>query len=277
MTRTQLGRLMIAFGSIAVLLTCVTCGLTSLLFSARVRFFEVEIPRITFVEETVEIPRITVDPAVANPTESFEAPVLFDADSCAPEENPDGCSLDVGVNPGQVGVVFGWHIAWPKGNLDAGGNGCDLAVLRPGWYENLKIHDGRYEVYNVPQDDYGGWLEVLATQRADEQAANYSCPAKDFENIPQWDSSSPSPPTAEPTATPTVEACERRTTGENKSLRFNAGEAVYGWRITLDTGKECDGGKCYLLSAPSSGEVTSGVICPWPEEVQGVNPWDPSK
>jgi len=30
-----------------------------------------------------------------------------------------------------------------------------------------------------------------------------------------------------------------------------------------------------LPSAPVGGEVTSGVINPWPDEVKGVNPWQP--
>lgn len=227
---------------------------------------------------TVTVP-ITV--AVEAPTEGvvyaaeLEVPDLFDADSCPPEENPNGCSLDVGVNYGQVGVVFGWHVKWPSTELDAGGNGCNLVILRSGWYENLWFLDGRYEVYDVPSADHEGCIEVLATQRANEQAANYGCPEKDFEDIPQWTSSVPSPPISEPTATPTSTTCERQATGQNASLPFEAGEAVYGWKIELAPGEVCDGGECYLPNAPASGVVTSGVINPWPAEVQGVTPWEP--
>ena len=147
------------------------------------------------VETTAELEEAVVEPTVTAVVvqNDLAAPNLFDADSCPPEENPGGCSLDVGVNPGQIGSVFGWHIAWPKGELDAGGEGCDLVILTPGWYENLLILDGRYEVYDVPSD-YSGWVEVLGQQRAEEQAAHYSCPSKSFEDIPQWESSFPSPP-----------------------------------------------------------------------------------
>lgn len=224
-------------------------------------------------------------------TVTLESPVLFDADSCAPEVSR-GCSFDVGVNPGQVGLAFGWHIAWPQGGLDVGGNGCDLVVLRQGWYENLVILDGRYEVYDVPQTDYEGWLEVLAVQRADEQSANYRCPSKRFADIPQWDSTSPSPPiapTTTPTATPTrgptpsptpttTVARIRRATGQNKSLTFQVGDSVYGWRIKLADSRTCDGGECWLPTTPLSGTVTSGVINPWPNEVPEKtkkNPWKP--
>ena len=152
-------------------------------------------------EEQVVVTTAELEEAVVEATATavvvqndLTAPNLFDADSCPPEENPGGCSLDVGVNPGQIGLVFGWYITWPKGELDAGGEGCDLVILTPGWYENLLILDGRYEVYDVPSADYSGWVEVLGQQRAEEQAAHYSCPSKSFEDIPQWVSSFPSPP-----------------------------------------------------------------------------------
>lgn len=123
---------------------------------------------------------------------NIAAPVLHHADSHAPEEGVG--SFDVGVKNGQIGIAFGWHLLWPKGGLDAGGGGCDLLILTPGWYENFQVLDGRYEVYDVPSDDYNGWVEVLGQQRADEQAANYGCPAKSFEDLPQWESPIPSPP-----------------------------------------------------------------------------------
>ncbi len=119
-------------------------------------------------------------------------PVLHHADS-QPPENGVG-SFDVGVHKDQVGLSFGWHIAWPKGNLDAGGGGCNLVLLTPGWYENLQVTDGRYEVYDVPSSDYPGWVKVLGNQRADEQAKDYKCSQKSFSDIPQWKSTIPSPP-----------------------------------------------------------------------------------
>lgn len=150
-------------------------------------------------EELVIATTAELEEAVVEPTATtvivqndLETPALHHADSHAPEEGYG--SFDVGVNQGQIGLVFGWHIAWPKGELDAGGEGCDLVILTPGWYENLLILDGRYEVYDVPSADYSGWVEVLGQQRAEEQATHYSCPSKSFEDIPQWESSFPSPP-----------------------------------------------------------------------------------
>ena len=137
----------------------------------------------------VENPHDWTAPAGAN---ALVNPVLHHADS-QPPENGVG-SFDVGVKQGQVGLAFGWHIAWPTGGVDAGGDGCDLVILTPGWYENLQVTDGRYEVYDVPSSDYPGWVKVLGQQRADEQAGDYRCPARVFQNIPQWESAIPSPP-----------------------------------------------------------------------------------
>lgn len=130
--------------------------------------------------------------APIQPANSLVNPVLHHAES-QPPENGVG-SFDVGVKQGQIGLVFGWHIAWPKGNFDAGGDGCDLVILTPGWYENLQVQDGRYEVYDVPSSDYSGWIKVLGQQRADEQAKDYGCPTRTFDDIPQWESTIPSPP-----------------------------------------------------------------------------------
>lgn len=129
------------------------------------------------------------DPIVTN---DLVNPVLHHADSHPPEDGVG--SFDVGVKNGQIGLAFGWHIAWPKGSVDAGGDGCDLVILTPGWYENLQVTDGRYEVYDVPSSDYSGWVGVLGQQRADEQANDYGCPAKSFSDLPQWKSPIPSPP-----------------------------------------------------------------------------------
>jgi hypothetical protein len=130
--------------------------------------------------------------APAAPTNDLINPVLHHADS-QPPENGVG-SFDIGVKQGQIGLAFGWHIAWPKGSVDAGGGGCDLVILTPGWYENLQVQDGRYEVYDVPSSDYTGWVKVLGQQRADEQAKDYGCPAKSFQDLPQWESPISSPP-----------------------------------------------------------------------------------
>lgn len=147
-----------------------------------------EKPVVAYVTE--EEPVVIIPPAA--PANDLINPVLHHAES-QPPENGVG-SFDVGVKQGQIGLAFGWHIAWPKGSVDAGGGGCDLVILTPGWYENLQVQDGRYEVYDVPSSDYPGWVKVLGQQRADEQAKDYGCPAKSFQDLPQWESPILSPP-----------------------------------------------------------------------------------
>jgi len=217
------------------------------------------------VEKRVEVER-RVAHAANNPSE--KAPVLFDGQSTGKEYR---ATYDIGIKDGQVGILFGYGIVW-KENA-SGGEGCGLVWLKPGWYENLAITDGRYEIYDLPEDDQEDWIKVLVEQRAAEQASDYQCPEKESDEVPVWDSSAPSPPSSvtsptpqpEPTATPEP-ACERQTSGENKELSFEAGAEVWGWKIVLDNGESCDGGQCYVEEAPSAGKVTSGVVCPWEDE-----------
>lgn len=207
-------------------------------------------------------------PAVPLPSASSEilaglassAPVLFDAQSTGKEYT---ASYDIGVKSGQVGIVFGYAVNWK--DKSSGGHGCALVWLQPGWYPAFRITDGRYEVYNLPVSDPAGWIKVLVEQRAQEQATNYSCPSKTFNDVPVWTSTIPSPPT-EPTA-PTT-ARERQPTGVGKTLRFQAGDRVVGYRIVLDNDKKCEGG-CRLWDKPATvaGSVTDGVVNPWNTEV----------
>ena len=82
--------------------------------------------------------------------------------------------------------------------------------------------------------------------------------------------------TAVPSPTPTRIVRGRIASGANKSVQFFAGEEVWGVSITLNSGATCDGGGCYLRSAPESGEVFTGVVNPWPNEVpSGTQVWVP--
>lgn len=109
------------------------------------------------------------------------------------------------------------------------------------------------------------------------QAVEYGWAHNTVEPLAEWTacesltlSSEPAPEEAETTT------LLRRPTGQEQSLRFKAGEAVVGWRISLDSGPLCDEGNCYLTTAPGPGSVTSGVVNPWPTEVEGITPWNPS-
>jgi hypothetical protein len=204
------------------------------------------------------------------------APELHHADSHAPEEGVG--SFDIGVEPGQVGLVFGVHIFWPAGNLDAGGDGCDLVILDPGFYPDLAIEDARYEVYTLPQKDWDGWITSLATLRAEEQARHYGCPST-MEHVQVW------------SADPHMEswATRRRASGVDYVIPFYKGDRVYGFSIynvvptyTEGVGHSpapiCDGGGCYLESAPYDGACGGCVINSWwegevpPNPAQPVNP-----
>jgi hypothetical protein len=66
-----------------------------------------------------------------------------------------------------------------------------------------------------------------------------------------------------------VNGLTRRETGQGNTLAFNPGEMVYGWWIVLVDGRTCDGGNCFLTSAPVAGTVTSGVVNPWTTEIVG--------
>lgn len=66
----------------------------------------------------------------------------------------------------------------------------------------------------------------------------------------------------------------RQESGVDKPLNFEKGATVVGWRIVLDSGAKCDGGNCYLVNAPISGTVTSGVIWPTSQEVASMTAWD---
>jgi hypothetical protein len=109
-------------------------------------------------------------------------PVLFDAGEHPAGESTPGL-FDIGVNPDQIGIVFGWNLSWGLNEIP--GEGCEMVVLMPGWYENFSIEDGRYEVYTVPSTDVDGWTQVLVSQRVVEQAAHYGCPAD--ADPPIWD------------------------------------------------------------------------------------------
>lgn len=155
-------------------------------------------------------------------------PVLFDAQSCGPENNSqNGCVEDVGAHEyrvtwdgrevAQVGIVKGVNIRW-NGLDDQQHGRCELVIIPPGnWLENLNYEDARWEIYDVDasrvfatSDQDLGWLYVLAIQAAAEQAEDYGCPRKDFGEIPQWTSGINSPPCG-------VEGFDTCNNGENRN------------------------------------------------------------
>ncbi len=62
----------------------------------------------------------------------------------------------------------------------------------------------------------------------------------------------------------------RRPTGVDHTIMFAPGDMVYGWHIGLGNSQDnlCDGGGCYLPSAPAWGWVGGGVVnSTWPGEI----------
>lgn len=144
----------------------------------------------SMVETQAATPEATAALTAVPPTEaapavvvsnSLESPKLFDAGEHPAGESTPGF-FDIGVNPNQIGIVFGWDLNWNENSIS--GEGCEIVILPPGWYENFQMLDGRYEIYDLPSSDIAGWTEVLVSQRVAEQATHYGCPAD--KTPPTW-------------------------------------------------------------------------------------------
>lgn len=218
-------------------------------------------------------------------------PTLHDGQSTG---NGAVFSYDLGVNEGQIGLVFGYSIAWNeyelgKLELTASGNvtggGCALVVLAPNFYRDLRILSGRYEIYNLPGINDEFHIKKLVMERAREQNEHYGCQYQ-YKDVSLWGNPAPSvaaTATITTTISPTavLTECERRVTGKgDKTLSFEKGEVVVGWRIVLKDDSVCfdenNEGKCWLNPAPMAGTVTDGVVCPDPGEIPDGDPWDPN-
>lgn len=146
-----------------------------------------ETPASTPTQEPTDVTSVTpTATAVVETTplvgvEGLSSPELHHAGE-DPAGEADPGLFDIGVNEGQYGLAFGWNLAW--GAYSIPGEGCELVILVPGWYEDFEITDGRYEVYDLPSTDPSGWAAVLLSQRIAEQADHYGCPAQ--KTPPSW-------------------------------------------------------------------------------------------
>lgn len=178
------------------------------------------------------------------------------------------------------------------------------------WFENLTIKDANVTVFKIWPKDIPGWTKTLAIQAAAEQQLDYDCPAKSYpQDIEHWSSSVKSPPCGTPgfanctpgastgtsgaraqgqsgsagaspqggtgqAASPACDTvdCKQRmaTVDHGGSLRFSAGDAVTGFRITLDGQQSV--GDCRYDSAPGDGTVVDGVVHPWHTEAARHRP-----
>lgn len=234
--------------------------------------------------------------------------------SCGPENNRmGGCFWDVGAmgvhsdilnrEVVEIGIAKGVTINWNGKTSRAfqardGKNRCSLVVLAPDmWFEDLNVIDGNVVVYKVSTADVAGWMKTLAVQAAQEQQANYGCPAKSYPNdIDFWTSSTQSPPcgvigfancsgttgsqqpaapvpTTAPAAPNAGTTCEDPETVNCKPRRasvdfggrldFAQDDPVAG-RIIMIAGRRYN--DCRFLHAPGPGTVEDGTSPPWKTE-----------
>lgn len=172
--------------------------------------------------------------------------------------NKDEQCWEIPIKEGFVAVVGGFTV-------DGVSNGVYKAIEGPKTI-TVRVVDG-FALVAVREAAQGEFLFRV------NQAIQYNWARNTIQPLPGWSAPATNPPTTAPTAVPAAK--ERRPTGENQTLQFRPGDAVIGWEITLDNGKKCTGGNCYLPSAITNGSVKSGVINPWETEVVGAKPWNP--
>lgn len=93
-------------------------------------------------------------------------------------------TYDIGVNAGEFGIVTGVEVTI-GGKMF--GNPCALVALAPGYYYQVTISSGRFEVYYLPNSeprDPDGWSRVLADQAQQKEHNLYECPNKVLNEIP---------------------------------------------------------------------------------------------
>ncbi len=132
-------------------------------------------PEATATNTATPAPKSTETPITDTGfiTNTIVNPELFDKQSTGKEYR---ATYDLGINDGQLGVVFGTRVE----NLRTGQvvTGCALVALTEGWNDRIRITDGRYEIYTLPAPSrkvQQEWVETLIAQRRAEQAANYGC------------------------------------------------------------------------------------------------------
>jgi len=167
-----------------------------------------------------------------------------------------------------------WAIQVPEnGTLIVGGvevNGVDGGIYKAwegGQVVTVTVTNG-FALVTLPQ-----WAEWEFNFRVNE-AVKYCWAHKNVEPLDGWKVNITETATCGTGATNGT----RIATGQDKTARFNKGDVVWGWKIVLSNGKTCDGGNCYLDSAPTAGTLTSGVINPWSGEVPAsvkAKPWQP--
>lgn len=106
--------------------------------------------------------------------------------------------FDIGVNVGEFGVAFGTQIEFAGMKFGTGNpkGGCALVAFSPGFYREVTVLDGRWEVYFLPASDprdWSGWSKVLASQAADKEHDLYGCPNKALSKIVVLYSQEPAP------------------------------------------------------------------------------------
>lgn len=98
--------------------------------------------------------------------------------SCNIGRHPNGCTVkELTVPEGKIVFLYGWQLFL----MDyATSDGCNLVILNPGVYKDIRIIDGGFTAYKLPDQDK---LRQLAEYESGIQEI-YGCPQKTLENIP---------------------------------------------------------------------------------------------
>lgn len=90
--------------------------------------------------------------------------------------NQPATDFDFTIGQDQVALVYGYQVSWPEAGLNAGGNGCDFVVLPTGNYNDIRVLDGEYNIFDLPSTNQVQSIESLVSQRVDQQVS-YGCPS----------------------------------------------------------------------------------------------------
>lgn len=184
----------------------------------------------------------------------------------------------VGTSDHEIGIIVGHTLSFitREGEV-VYDSGCVQGVLLPNTYaKNSGGADWGFQtwVYNTQVTGWENEMLVLSWEAAQQQVDWEDCPdlpanqllehvlviSQDEEYV---------------TVTPWLEF--RRASGENRTIMFGPGDAVFGWHLGLgDSQDDCDNGGCYLPSAPSFGWCGGCVInSTWPGEIPAdAVPWE---
>ncbi len=258
--------------------------------AARIDVLETELREVSEQLSSVqsEMPQNTegnngeVEEAVVVGEESpIDEQMIHDRDLKVRESHAYGPELGhsrpgYGTVENNVGIVVGHTLSFQtaEGEVVLDG-GCNMAILPPETYAKnaggidwgVFTWDFNPEATNAPNE-----MTVLGFEAAGQQQKWEGCedPKAKFDRTVVIVQDEENPEFVK--VIPWREY--RRETGDNNVLMFAPGETVYGYHVGLGNSQDniCDEGGCYMPEAPGWGWVGGGVVNPWKEEVEGIEP-----